>query len=192
MLNVVLVEPEIPANTGNIGRTCVLTATRLHLVGPLGFELSDRALERAGLHYWESLDCTVYKNWTEFETCALAGDYSHVHLLTKAGKRLYSEATYEDGDWLIFGRESRGLDRELIEAHQDRTERIPMVTDDALCNADEWHESYRALNPGLRRDVCGNYVDERKGQISSLNLSNAVAICLYEGLRQLGSPQMQP
>jgi tRNA (cytidine/uridine-2'-O-)-methyltransferase len=67
-----------------------------------------------------------------------------------------------------------------------------MVTDDALCNADEWHESYRALNPGLRRDVCGNYVDERKGQISSLNLSNAVAICLYEGLRQLGYPQMQP
>lgn len=190
MLNVVLVEPEIPANTGNIGRTCVLTASRLHLVGPLGFELTDRALERAGLHYWESLDCTTYKNWDEFEEVALAGDFTHVHLLTKAGRRCYSEGEYEDGDWLVFGCESRGLDRELIEAHAERCERIPMVTDETLTNADEWHESYRTLNPSLRRDVCGNYVDDRKGQISSLNLSNAVAICLYEGLRQLGFPSM--
>lgn len=190
MLNVVLVEPEIPANTGNIGRTCVLAGARLHLVGPLGFELTDKALERAGLAYWQSLDVVTYPNWEHFCEQNLDAELSGCHLLTKAGARTYAEATYEDGDWLVFGRESAGLDRELLAAHPERTERIPMLGDTALANADVWHQSHTKLHPELRRDICGNFVDPRQGQITSLNLSNAVAIVVFEALRQLGFPGM--
>ncbi len=190
MLNIVLVEPEIPANTGNVGRTCVLTGSRLHLVGPLGFELTDRAVQRAGLAYWRSLDVTTYANWEEFERACLSQGFANVHLLTKAGGRTYAETTYHDGDWLVFGRESSGLDRELLLAHPERCERIPMLNDDTLDNATTWHESHERLHPELRRDVCGNFVDEREGRITSLNLSNAVAIVAYEALRQIGFPGM--
>ena len=190
MLNVVLVEPEIPANTGNIGRTCVLAGARLHLVGPLGFDLSDKAIERAGLAYWSSLDVVCHPSWDAFRTECLDQDLAHCHLLTKAGGRTYAEATYEDGDWLVFGRESAGLDRSLLEAYPERCERIPMRGDTALANADDWHASHTRLHPELRRDICGNFVDPRQGQITSLNLSNAVAIVAFEALRQLGFPGM--
>ena len=107
MLNVVLVAPEIPANTGNIGRTCVVTGSRLHLVGPLGFSLEERALQRAGLGYWKSLDVVVYADWDEFvKKNRLSGAEARLHLLTKKARRTCAEATYRDGDFLVFGCES--------------------------------------------------------------------------------------
>ena len=195
MLNVVLVEPEIPANTGNIGRTCVLTGTRLHLVGPMGFSLTDDAVRRAGLAYWQSLDLRTYDSWDEFLELNPSlrngtGLATNVHLLTKAGRRVFSDATYHEGDWLVFGKESSGLDEELLVANPSRCERIPMLGDDALVGAEGWHERYGRLHPNMPRDVCGNFVDPRVGQITSLNLSNAAAIVMYEALRQLGYPGM--
>lgn len=193
MFNVVLVEPEIPANTGNIGRTCVLTGSRLHLVGPLGFELGERAVQRAGLAYWESLDVITYDSWDEFVTrnapvrATLEGARRPcVHLLTKRGARTYAASSYQPGDWLVFGKESAGLDASLLDAHPELCERIPMRGDDALVNAPSWHERFDASHPELARDICGNFVDPRMGQIASLNLSNAAAIVLYEALRQTG------
>ena len=190
MLNIVLVEPEIPANTGNIGRTCVLTGARLHLVGPLGFELSDRAVQRAGLAYWKSLDVRTYASWEDFASTSLATGFDHVHLFTKAGRRVFSDVSYSPDDWLVFGKESSGLSESLLLTHPERTVRVPMLDDSALANAASWHETYDRRHPELRRDICGNFVDERAGQIVSLNLSNAVAIGLFEALRQLGYPGM--
>lgn len=195
MLNVVLVEPEIPANTGNIGRTCVLTGARLHLVGPMGFSLSDDAVRRAGLAYWQSLDVRTYESWGAFctQNPSVGGEgglSESVHLLTKAGPRVYSDTAYHDGDWLVFGKESAGLDQGLLAANPGRCERIPMLGDDALVDADGWHRRFGELHPDMPRDICGNFVDPRAGQITSLNLSNAVAIVVYEALRQLGYPHM--
>ena len=197
MFNVVLVEPEIPANTGNIGRTCVLAGARLHLVGPLGFELSDKAVQRAGLAYWQSLDLRTYPSWDAFvkanddvRSCLAsptAPDAHHcVHLLTKHGTRIYTEASYRDGDWLVLGKESSGLDASLLAANPQLCERIPMRSDEALGNADAWHRSFEELHPQLERDICGNFVDRRVSQITSLNLSNAAAIVIFEALRQTG------
>ena len=198
MLNVVLVEPEIPANTGNIGRTCVLTGARLHLVGPMGFELSDQALRRAGLAYWVSLDLRTYPSWDLFVErhpavqAALLADASGarepsiLHFLTKTGSRTHAQSVYHDDDWLFFGKESAGLDMSLLTAHPQLCERIPMRTDRALSNARSWHEDFDGTHPELTRDISGNFVDRRAGQITSLNLSNAVAIVLYEALRQTG------
>ena len=190
MFNVVLVAPEIPANTGNIGRTCVVTGSRLHLVGPLGFSLDEKSLHRAGLGYWESLDVTVYAEWDEFvEKNVLTAADPRLHLLTKKARRTYAEARYADGDFLVFGCESVGLPEELLAAHADRCERIPMLPDAAsLDNAASWGSpgergDHAAL---LTRDVCGNFVDPEDYRISALNLSNAAAVVLYEALRQTG------
>ena len=130
MFNIVLVAPEIPANTGNIGRTCVVTGSRLHLVGPLGFSLDEHSLRRAGLGYWESLDVTLYESWDEFvkRNRLSAGD-ARLHLLTKKARRTYAEARYADGDYLVFGCESVGLPEELLAAHARSCERIPMLAD---------------------------------------------------------------
>ena len=199
MLNIVLFEPEIPANTGNIGRTCVVTGTRLHLIAPLGFSLDDHMLHRAGLGYWRSLDVTVYQGWNDFLTRnELASDDARLHLLTKKARRAYAESAYADGDFLVFGKESTGIPEELLAQAPDRCERIPMLTDErALKDAEAWeaHEeslghtedSHEAI---LQQDICGNFVNPDDYRISALNLSNAAAIVLYEALRQTGFPGM--
>lgn len=210
MLNVVLLEPEIPSNTGNVARTCVVTGARLHLVRPYGFELSDRMLRRAGMNYWGSVHVTEYASWDDFLERALGARFlaeagrpgapgPQVHLLTKHGGRTYAESTYHDGDFLVFGKESTGIGRPILSQRPDLCERIPMLPDSAsLADAPAWHARHEAL----RRDACGNFVapepsgapgDAAAGQapaISSLNLSNAVALVLYEALRQTGFPGM--
>ena len=223
MLNVVLVEPEIPANTGNIGRTCVVSGTHLHLVGPLGFSLDDKSLKRAGMAYWQSLNVSVYDNWDQFleknglaqASGAPAGDAAHdavaavddtsatgrspLHFLTKKAKKTYTQATYHDGDYLIFGKESLGLSEELLAQHADECERIPMLQDSAsLVNREDWSQKHDALDGDdqyahpalLQQDICGNFIDPNEFSVSALNVSNAAAIVLYEALRQIGFPGM--
>ncbi len=212
MLNVVLFEPEIPSNTGNIGRTCVVTGARLHLIRPYGFELTDPLLKRAGMNYWHNLDVAEYDNWDNFTARALGWKPGRpaperdprLHLLTKRADMVYTQATYRDGDYLVFGKESTGIARAVLEAHPACCERIPMLPDAAaLDDAPAWH----ARHEQLRRDICGNFVvdegpdgtgtaggaagDARPhAGISSLNLSNSVAVVLYEALRQTGYPGM--
>ena len=171
MLNVVLVEPEIPANTGNIGRTCVVSGTHLHLVGPLGFSLDDKSLKRAGMAYWQSLNVSVYDNWDQFleknglvqasdtpatdaahDAVAAVDDTSAtgrspLHFLTKKAKKTYTQATYHDGDYLICGKESLGLSEELLAQHADECERIPMLQDSAsLVNREDWSQKHDVLD----------------------------------------------
>ena len=198
MFNVVLFEPEIPSNTGAIGRTCVVAGARLHLVGPLGFDIDDHKLKRAGLAYWESLDVTVYRDWADFlERCGLA---ERLHLLTKKARLTYAQASYADEDYLVFGKESAGLPEELLAELAERCERIPMLPDaSALDNREEWAARADELGGGastlehpalMRRDICGNFVDPDDWRISALNLANAASIVLYEALRQNGFPGM--
>ncbi len=146
-MDVVLMEPEIPPNTGNIGRTCAATETKLHLVEPLGFSLSDRYLKRAGLDYWQYLDVRVHPSWDALVQCL--GDPGHWHYFTAHSSRLYTAACYDTDSVLVFGRESVGLPANILETYRERTYKIPM-------------------NPRIR----------------SLNLGNAVAIVVYEALRQ--------
>ena len=223
MLNVVLVEPEIPANTGNIGRTCVVSGTHLHLVGPLGFSLDDKSLKRAGMAYWQSLNVSVYDNWDQFleknglvqasdtpatdaahDAVAAVDDTSAtgrslLHFLTKKAKKTYTQATYHDGDYLIFGKESLGLSEELLAQHADECERIPMLQDSAsLVNREDWSQKHDVLDGDdqyshpalLQQDICGNFIDPNEFSVSALNVSNAAAIVLYEALRQIGFPGM--
>lgn len=223
MLNVVLVEPEIPANTGNIGRTCVVSGNHLHLVGPLGFSLDDKSLKRAGMAYWQSLNVSVYDNWDQFlkknglvqasdtpatdaahDAVAAVDDTSAtgrspLHFLTKKAKKTYTQATYHDGDYLIFGKESLGLSEELLAQHADECERIPMLQDSAsLVNREDWSQKHDVLDgedqyshPALlQQDICGNFIDPNEFSVSALNVSNAAAIVLYEALRQIGFPGM--
>jgi tRNA (cytidine/uridine-2'-O-)-methyltransferase len=146
--HVVLVAPEIPANTGNIARTCAATRTPLHLVDPLGFRLSDRYLRRAGLDYWEHVQLHRYPSW---DALVQAHPEARFWCFSVRGKALYTEVSYQPGDWLVFGSESRGLD--------------PMFL-----------ETYPSVHIPL------------SGPVRSLNLSNAVAIALFEALRQQGFP----
>lgn len=148
MFNVVLVEPEIPQNTGNIVRTCAATGCRLHLVRPLGFEVSDKYLKRAGLDYWHFVDISFYDSVGELFERNAGGRFWFFS--TKAAKT-HSDVLYSEGDFLVFGKETRGLPEELLAEHYDEAVRIPMI-----------------------------------GEIRSLNLSNSVAIAVYEGWRQLG------
>ncbi len=150
MMHIVLVNPEIPQNTGNIARTCAATGAKLHLIEPLGFELSDRYLKRAGLDYWHMMTCEVHASWEAFRaTCPDAA----LHYATTKAPRDYCAAEYGPDDYLVFGRETRGLDEALLAANYDRCVRIPM-----------------------------------RPEARSLNLSNSVAILLYEALRQQGFP----
>ncbi len=154
MLHVVLVEPEIPQNTGNIARTCAATGCPLHLVRPLGFSTDDRYLKRAGLDYWPLV---TVRYWDNLASLRQAYPDSTFYYATTKGQRLYTEFRYAPGDFLVFGRETAGLPAELIAANLSHCLRIPMS------------EDVRAR---------------------SLNLSNAVAVVVYEALRQLGFPEL--
>ncbi len=145
-LNIVLYEPEIPANTGNIGRTCVATGTRLHLIEPLGFSLSEKAIKRAGMDYWGDLDVTRYVDFEEFLE---KNPGAKIYMATTKGKHVYSEVSYEPDCYIMFGKESAGIPEEILVKHPEECVRIPMM-----------------------------------GETRSLNLSNSVAIVLYEALRQ--------
>lgn len=123
MLNIVLVEPEIPMNTGNIARTCAATGSRLHLIRPLGFEISDRAVKRAGLDYWSLVDLCVYESIEEFLANNESRDF---WLSTTKAPRPYTEAVFRDGCYLIFGKETAGLPKEFREAFRERCIRLPM------------------------------------------------------------------
>ena len=126
MLNIVLVEPEIPQNTGNIARTCAATRSRLHLVKPLGFDISDRAVKRAGLDYWNMVDLSVYEDLEDFFARTGAED---VWLATTKAPRSYVQAQFREGCWLFFGKETAGLPQSFREAHRERCIRIPMRED---------------------------------------------------------------
>lgn len=152
-INVVLFEPEIPANTGNIGRTCVATGTRLHLIEPLGFRLNEKAIKRAGMDYWEHLDVTRYIDYEDFLE---KNPGVKIYLASKKAPRSYTDVSYEEDCYIMFGKESAGIPEEILLEHEDTAVRIPML------------ENTR-----------------------SLNLSNSVAIVLYEALRQNGFKQME-
>ncbi len=122
-LHIVFVEPEIPGNTGNIARTCAATNTKLHLVKPLGFNIDDKSVKRAGLDYWEYVDLEVHESIDDF--MQKYADKRKFFISTK-GASFYTEVNYEDGDMFLFGRETRGLDRDLLEANREMTVRIPM------------------------------------------------------------------
>ncbi len=129
MLHIVLVEPEIPPNTGNIARTCAATGTKLHLVKPLGFSIDDKSLKRAGLDYWPYVDLEVHESLDDF----LAAYEGHrMFLATTKGARRFTDHTYRDGDMFLFGRETKGLPRPFIEAHKEMAIRIPMSEDTRL------------------------------------------------------------
>ena len=150
MLNVVLIEPEIPQNTGNIARTCACTGATLHLVEPMGFRLTQRNLARAGCDYWDEVEIV---RWTCAEAFLEAHGHDELHLFTGQASRLHTEAEYGEEAFLLFGRESAGIDQGILDRFNSHCVRIPM-------------------REGLR----------------SLNLSNAVAIAVYEALRQHSFP----
>ena len=153
VLNIVLVEPEIPQNCGNIARTCAATGCRLHLIRPLGFEISEKAVRRAGLDYWHLVDVQDYENLEDFFA---RNQVRRMWCLSTKAPRCYAEADFQDGDYLFFGKETKGLPEDFLEAHRESCVRIPM------------------------RDCA-----------RSLNLSNAVAITVFEALRQQAFPGLQ-
>ncbi len=150
MFNIVLVQPEIPQNAGNIARTCAATGTRLHMVKPLGFEVTDKYLKRAGLDYWNLVEIFYYDSFDELQ--AQNPNARFFYFTTKAQHR-HSDVQFKDGDFLVFGRETKGLPEELLLQHENECLRIPMFA-----------------------------------QARSLNLSNSVAVALYEALRQNDYP----
>lgn len=155
-LNIVLVEPEIPQNTGNIARTCAATGSRLHLVGPMGFQIDDKKLKRAGLDYWHLLDITYYDSLEDFLTKNKQNEENFYFFTTK-GKHIHSDLAYPEKVFLFFGKETKGLPEWLLHDHPDRCARLPMLNDAAA---------------------------------RSLNLSNSVAVAVYEVLRQWNYPSL--
>ncbi len=147
-INIVLHEPEIPSNTGNIGRTCVACGAALHLIEPLGFHLSEKAIRRAGMDYWKDLEVHRYLNYEDF---VRQNPDAEVFYATTKASRVYSDADYNDNCFIMFGKESGGIPESILREHEERCVRIPMI-----------------------------------GDTRSLNLSNSVAIILYEALRQSG------
>lgn len=145
-MNIVLHQPEIPANTGNIGRTCVATGTTLHLIEPLGFRLDEKSIKRAGMDYWEKLDVRRYVNYEDFLE---KNPGAKVWMATTKAKHCYSDVEFGPDDYIMFGKESAGIPEEILVDNEDTCIRIPMLD-----------------------------------EIRSLNLSNSVAIVLYEALRQ--------
>ena len=126
MFNIVLLEPEIPANTGNIGRTCVATGSRLHLIEPLGFSLSEKALKRAGMDYWKDLDVTTYIDYQDFLEKYPGAMF---YMATTKAQKVYTEAAYEDGCYIMFGKESAGIPEEILVENRENCVRIPMIGD---------------------------------------------------------------
>lgn len=123
MLNIVLLEPEIPANTGNIGRTCVAAGARLHLIEPMGFRITEKQVRRAGLDYWDKLDYIVYDSWRDFVE---KNPGVKIYMATTKAQHVYSDVTYEDDCFIMFGKESAGIPEELLVKNQQNTIRIPM------------------------------------------------------------------
>lgn len=123
MLNIVLFEPEMPANTGNIGRTCVATGSRLHLIEPLGFRINDKMLKRAGLDYWEHLDVTVYDDYWDFRK---KNPQARVWMATTKARHMYTEVQYQDDDYIMFGKESAGIPEDILVENEEYAVRIPM------------------------------------------------------------------
>lgn len=126
MVNIVLHEPEMPANTGNIGRTCVATGSVLHLIEPLGFKINDKMLKRAGLDYWEKLDVRTYLNFEDF---LVRNPGAKIYMATTKSKQVYTDAAYEDGCYIMFGKESAGIPEEILLDYKDTAVRIPMLGD---------------------------------------------------------------
>ena len=124
MINIVLHEPEIPQNTGNIGRTCVATGMRLHLIRPLGFSLDEKQLKRAGLDYWPDLDVTVYEDYEDFLS---KNEGAKIYYATTKGHKVYTQAQYEPDCYIMFGKESAGIPEEILRDHEDTCVRIPMI-----------------------------------------------------------------
>lgn len=151
-LNIVLVEPQIPQNTGNISRTCAVTGAKLHLVKPLGFEVSDKHLKRAGLDYWDKLDIAYYDDISDFFEKNIGGNF---YYFTTKGQNVHSSIEYPDNSYLIFGREDKGLPEDILYKNPEKCARIPM-----------------------------------RNELRSLNLSNSVAIAVYEVLRQWDYPDL--
>lgn len=152
-MHIILHQPEIPANTGNIGRTCVATGTDLHLIEPLGFRLTEKEIKRAGMDYWEHLNVTRYMNFHEFKQLH---PNAKIWMATTKAKQVYTEASFGSDDYIMFGKESAGIPEEILVDYEETCIRIPM-------------------GPEIR----------------SLNLSNSVAIVLYEALRQQNFANMQ-
>ncbi len=172
MLNIVLYEPEIPTNTGTIGRSCVLTDTRLHLIEPLGFSLDDRMIRRAGMGYWHDLDVTTYSCWSEFSD---KHPNARMWFLSARASNNYAQVEYADEDYLVFGKESEGIPQELLDAHANHGLRIPQLVREGLSPATQH----------------GPLSDPTDPAAVSLNLSNAANIVLFEALRQLGFPGLE-
>ena len=126
MLNIVLLEPEIPANTGNIGRTCVAAGARLHLIEPMGFQINEKQVRRAGLDYWEKLDYVIYDSFSDF---LAKNPGARLYMATTKAKHVYSEVSYEDDCYIIFGKERAGIPEEILVDYEETTIRIPMFGD---------------------------------------------------------------